>query len=759
MSSASKIARPRGLRRAGIAIPARAMIAGMILSPSATLAQTPASTPAGDADEQEIIVTGTKTGPALLQDVPSNISVVTGETIERANVVTVEDIARIVPGLSTQESAANSRLVTLRGLNSTQNQAQVSTYIDETLASDAAGGLRQTDFGLFDIERVEVLRGPQGTLYGAGSQGGTIRFITNKPDANDFSAAVAGSLGFRSRGGGTDFQLNAMVNVPIIADRLAVRAVGYRRTVGGFVDMPLLGLEDTSAQELYGGRLHVQLNLGPQTSLLATIMYEKSQQDNDNFVFPLVDARPNSRVLQPVENETEVYSLTFNHAFSFGSITANASKYERHTLRGVDSSNQTGGLPAVLDQFGNPDVFSSELRFASQFGGPFQMVAGLFYSEGDLPQDNIFAFVDPATGRPPFTTDPPGPIPLTDIIVVQNLRSKLESYAAFLSGSFQISPQWRVEGGLRLYEISTSFERTVSRGLANIPGQSIACGVVCNPPAVLTPFSSSKESGAAYRAQIVFEPTDDILTYLLYSEGFRPGGSNNPAASNPALPPAAPLEYESDFVKNYEFGFRSRFADGQVQINGALYLMQWQNIQVGQTSGGGFGYIANAGEAELKGIELESLYRPRALRGFSVGLNLRLSSQEITEGVTGVANAGQTIPYSTRWGASAFVEQSFSVGGLEAYLRADTSYNDDRSTEFSPPFGAQIARARRIDSFWLFNARAAIGHDNWEAAIFARNLFNVREPVNWFTSTSPFLLDRVVTNAPRTIGASLSYRF
>lgn len=726
--------------------------AALVCVTGVSLAQAPQTARQSLALE-EIVVTASKRGALSIQDIPSNISAVTGEALQRASAVSLEDISRLVPGLYTVQQSPGNQLINVRGLTSTVGAAQVGFYVDEIIASDTAGGARQTDFGLYDIERVEVLRGPQGTLYGAGSQGGTLRYITKKPDLSEFDASLGASIGFRSRGGGEDMQLNGMMNLPVVADRFAVRAVGYRRDVDGIVDMPDLALTDTDDLTTDGGRFLAKLNIGDRTSVLASVFYEATDMDNTQQVMPTRDIRP-GRVLNPYENELNMYNLTIEQQFEWGTITATGSDYDRETFRGFDQSNftivPTGGRLGRIDQYGDVSLFSGELRFASEFGGPIQTVAGVFYSDGETVQTNFGNFIDPASGG---AFEPP------QQFLIEELTANVQNKALFANVIYELTDRLSVEGGVRFFRVesdaSTFKTLDLIRGGSGTGSDSVA-----------------EDEDSVVRAQVTFDVTDDVLTYLTYSEGFRQGGANDQT-----LVGAIPLTFDPDYVKNYEWGWKSSLLGGQLILNGAVYYMMWDDIQVGTRDLTGTRvFTSNAGEAELRGVELEGQVRPDAVSGLTIGFNFRWSEQHLTEdnplAVAGPGNPvpnlnagleGEDFPNTNNFAGALNVEKSFPLGSLTGYVRTDLSYTGDGLTTFHPTDPA----ARVLPDYFLAGLRIGVRSERWEASIFGRNLFDEREPVTWFVDLGgvgpntipPRLPDRVQTTQPRQIGVAFSYDF
>lgn len=684
---------------------------------------------------EEILVTASKRGAASIQDIPYNISAVSGLTLERAGIDDLNDISRVVPGLSMVDGGPSNKQIVVRGLSATAGTEQVSVYYDEIPAAGIGGtNVNQTDLRLFDLERVEVLRGPQGTLYGAGSQAGTIRYIMNKPDATGFAAAIDGSLGLRARDGGERLSLNGMVNAPVVNDILAVRVVGYYRNTDGFLDRPDLGIDGSDKEETYGGRVMAQLNLGESTKFLASAYYQDTTVDDNPRAMADRDIKPGF-VLEPFDDEVEMYNLTLEHDLGWGSVTATGSLFKRYTFYTFDQSQFTPGQSNRINQPANTDTYSAELRFASDFDGPVQVVAGLFYQDRERNSDSFGTFIDEGTGNPDARS------PFFHNVVEENFTNK----AIFGELTYNVTDRLSLVAGIRAFKLKRDAQNTL---LADIFGRPLG------PEAVRT----SEVSDEVYRFQASYDISDTALVYATYSEGFREGGEN-PLG----LVGDIPRSYDPDYVKNYEIGAKTEFFDRQLVLNVAGYFMQWKGIQVAmRDETAAFEFISNAGEAELYGFEIEGNLRPQAIPGFSADFSFRWSEQELTEdnpnavlGDPFAGRSGERIPNTFPIQASLGVEQRFPIGNFGGYLRADVSYTGKARTEFNP----QDPRARRWGDFFLTNVKVGIEDEAWGASLYARNLFNVREPLSWDVQVRPGIPDLVQTTQPREVGIQLGYRF
>ncbi|TXS94023.1 TonB-dependent receptor [Parahaliea maris] len=688
---------------------------------------------------EEVVVTASKRGLSTVQDIPTNISAIGGAVLEQTGAMGIQDMARFIPGLSAVNNGPGNEQVIIRGLASSAGAAQVGTYFDEIPATGTGGtNVAQTDLQLYDLERVEVLRGPQGTLYGSGSQGGTLRYITNKPNLSELDGSVQMDAGTRSRDASEAYQVSAMLNAPVVEDRFALRAVGFYRDEGGYVDLPDLGKSGTNSAQSQGGRLMGTLQLGERTTLNGSAWYQNLEVDDQPLVNEHEDSRP-GQVRLPFEDELNMYNLTLDHGLGSGDITATASWYDRATFFAFDVS-QFVPMPGSVNQNRDSELFSAELRYASRFDGPLQMIVGAFYQERETSNSSIGYFVDPDTGLVPSN-----PASFFDT----RGETEFTNQALFGEFTWEVSERLELLAGFRAFEVDAwSQANEISTPFGE-------------PAGLQTPLEADN-SDVIYKLQASWRFSDEVLTYLVYSQGFREGGANSLNLQTPSGRPV-PRGFEPDLVDNYEFGWKSDWLDGQLRVNGAVYAMQWTDIQVSLLDATqAFSYIGNAGEADLLGVELESVLRPQALPGLTIRFNANYSEQELAEntpaydaGDITAGRDGDRLPDTFPFSAGLIVEQQFELGGYNAYASLDASYVGTALTTFSRRSGD----AREYGDYILGGARLGLSLDNWEAALYVTNIADVREPVNWEVEAREGIPDRIFTTQPRTVGINVVYTF
>ncbi len=684
---------------------------------------------------EEVLVTASKRGASSIQDVSYNISAVGGEFLEKTGVDDFSDVARAVPGLEIQDNGPNNKKFVIRGLASSQGASQTGVYLDEVPFSFQGTNVQQTELVSYDLERIEVLRGPQGTLYGDGSQGGTVRYITKKPSLDSIEASINLTLADMARGGGTQMSTNGMINIPVVEGIFGLRAVVTGRDNEGVVDRPDLNIDRSDESKTRGARIHGFWKITENTSAL--LSYHQQAVDLDDLTAVTKDADAVlGFVRSPFEDDTKVINLTIEHEFSVGAVTFSASDVSRDTLYNFDVSQFTP-FPSSVTQPDDIDITSQELRFSSTLDGPLQFVVGGYHQKFKNNRLSFGSFVDPATGLVSPMTDPE-----TYFFALRTLDS-VETEALFGEITYDVTDRFSLLFGVRDFEVTTDQRQFVevdvdlfgrTRGFLNA--------------------NNAKNGDQVYKLQASFDINEDALIYLTWSEGFRQGGGNTPFANDPTLP----LSYEPDYVTNYEFGWKTSWLENQWVLNGALYYMEWSDIQVSQNDAtGATFFINNFGEADLYGFELEGVYHPSAVPGFSMNFGFNISNQELTEDspATTTGLKGDPIPDTIEKSASVGLEQRFDIMGMDSFVRLDVAYTGKAQTTFSStdPF------YREWGDFIISNIRIGIEEGQWSASVFAKNLTNEREPMSWNVQAVPGIDDQIQMTRPRTVGVNVKWEF
>ena len=717
---------------------------------------------AQDEGYGDITVTAQKR-ETRLQETPASINALTGSTLENAAIYGLNDLAKVVPGLVITDNGPGQRRVSLRGIRS-PGEAQVAIYYDEAPLAGAPGttsdsGGNQGDLQLFDVERIEVLRGPQGTLYGASSMGGTVRVIYKKPDGQ--FAAGADLVGSTTHYAGENYQVNAMVNVPVVDDRLALRAVYFRRKNAGWIDNPGLGNENINREETEGTRL--LLRAKPTDWLTLDFGFHYYDATGANPVWAPASGRFVSASLAKLnfQDKNRLYTGTANADLGFADLVITGSYQDRDssfrrdpnhflltafdnpafcrrhfTAAACDTPQGMQDFNAYVDSvtplaYVSPQTMkngSGEVRLQSKGNGFLSWTVGAYWSRRSSWVGSSGILVDDSGD---LREDAP-------LDFKRQVRDRLKQVAGFGEMSVRPLDGLTVTGGIRYYDYRRTVAGEIMKGFDLI-------NFAVQPWTV----RGTKENGLLYKANVAYQPSPGILVYAQAASGFRPGGANQVIGLPSSFTP-----YQSDKLWTYEAGAKTTLLNGRVLFNLTGYVTDWKNLQVTGNSGT-FLFLTNAGDARVKGVEIEAVALP--VRGVQLSANVnllsaKLTSDQINDLVIASGRKGDRIPQIAKTGFSAAAQYEWDAGGLKALVRSDISYVGRSYGDFRP----NSPSYRRMGDYAEVGARAGVSKDNWGVYLFATNLFDVRGRTTAGVAVGSNV-EEVTTISPRTIGINLKF--
>ena len=769
-----------GILLASLGIAAQAQEAGPPTAPTNARAGGATGAPVATPDAQssdrleDIVVSATKRGDESLRNVPIAIQALTGDALAQAGITQFSEYATRVPSLAFQDLGPGDKKYIIRGINST-GAATVGAYYDEAVISADNrndGGGRNVDIKLFDVERIEVLKGPQGTLYGASSESGTIRIITNKPNSQEFGGYIAGELSSTHKGG-TNYNVNGALNLPIVNDKLALRVVGWYVDDSGFIDQTRLAAgrkNNVNTDQTAGGRAELRYTPTTDFTLTASATYQHQQSDGSSRYtpkgtqsfstvgYPSVpggDLINTDLSLSPFDDRTQIYSLTGEYDFDTGSVVATTNYFDRKLNFNYDSS-------PILFFFGVPiagitmqpqerRVWSNELRYASKFTGPFNVVAGAFYSQekSDFTTQvvKIDAFGNPAGPFSRLNSDDALSTPNGNTFFGRTDNNELKQYAFFGEATFAFTDTLKATGGIRYFHSKLTSVQETTHPFG---------GFGPNPEGVLG--NRSSDDGLTYKANLSWQASEDALIYATAAKGFRTGGLNQ---ANLPFASGIPRSYNSDSLWNYEIGTKLTMLGGKLRVDAAVYHIVWSNIQVRAVDAtGAFPFTTNAGSAQVNGAEAN--ITARLAKGITLEIGGSYQDAFLTSDQPGPvprpANLGiddDKIPNVPRFAGSVNLDIERPLTDHFNYIvHADVNYRGSSHTTLGrdrDPFDV------RLDSYALANLRFGIKDDLWKAEAFIRNIFDKRAQVDAiFASQDPLAF---VTVRPRTIGLAVSRKF
>ena len=728
------------------------LIEGSALSVLGALAASPcvaADTPP-TGQLEEIVVTAQKRDERLI-DVPISITALSSDGLVDRGALRFEDYMAYVPGLSATALAPGYSQVTVRGVTTGINQLSATTgfYIDETptnsSTSTALGNRLTPDPDLLDVERIEVLRGPQGTLYGANALGGVVRYVLREPDLNDYHAqAQAGVLAVDH--GDYGYVLRGAVDAPISAGTLGVRLSGFYTTDPGYIDSVSSGKDDVNESTNHGGRLAALWAPNDRFSALFTTLYQK--RENDAFGTETVnnvtqkptdgEYRQNIFTDEYVNTEYSLTSLKLDFDVGFGNIVSVTSYGRQETELAADISDAFGpllGVPGVqLPTTVDVKKFTQELRLASRPGGRLDYIVGAFYTDEDADTGNGgLAYVAPGV---------PAPAPINPLLDVPLLGSYKET-ALFANATFNATDRFSVQVGGRWSRNEQEFSEELG-------------GLLFGPLAGQKFTGDSSETATTFAISPQFKITPDTVVYARIAEGFRPGGTNlvPPGGAGIVKP-----TYDSDSLLNYELGLKAITLDNHLNLSLSTFYVDWKDIQT-TASAGGFNYLLNAGEARSQGFEGEVQWTNDGLR---LGANVAYTDATTQDAIPAVgAKAGDPLPYVPKWAGALTADQEFTLGDdLVATVGGSVRYTGSQHPYYSQATGTNPA-GLELDSYTLVDLRTSLRRGRYDVSLFVENLFDEHAYLNLQTETaSPLTGDgaRATIARPRTIGLMFGAHF
>ena len=763
---------------------------------------------------EEIVVTATKRGEVSVQDIAGGITAITGDTIDKHDLRSLEDFSRLEPSLQYATQGVGDTQLIIRGISS-PGDSTVGVYFDEspiTGGNFQDGGGRTPDIGAYDIARIEVLKGPQGTLFGASSMSGAVRIITNKPDASAFDMNI--SAGFETvEEGNEGYSVNAAINVPLVADTLALRLVGWQKEQGGFIDQfaglnGVTELKDVNNSEITGGRIMGRWTPNENMTIDAFYQMQETEVDGTQHYAPVAsglltptqvivvpfphfipafagefgDLKTSTAHQEPYGDDIDMYGITIDYDLGFGSILGSISKFERDIefLEDTSATAMSFGFPPAfgpplgsygIHQFQNRDVFNAEIRFSSDLDGPLNFVGGFFYeddetySELDILAGDIVTGIPVCNSRDECIADPA--LAAASLAFARSQNIDFEFFAVFGHVDFEITEQITVGGGVRYFdseqdnleELLQAFQGSIAFTIPPLFG-----GPIQTTP-IVTVDNTGKEDELTWDASLSFSPNDNQMYYVRGATGIRQGGIND-AATASAFGIAIPGAFTSDEVLSIEFGAKTAWNDDRVTLNATYFKMLWDDMQVpGVEPTGAVEFISNAAEAEVDGVEVELSARPTdqfLLHFGATWLNAELTEdQAIDPGLSAPGFApplgidGDNVPKVPEWAFSGTAEYTFPImDNIDASLQGNFSYVGESDTFFNESYPGFI----EIGDYFLLNLSANFQHDNLGLRIFVNNVTDKRAIIDIDGSWGPDTF-RQFTVPPRTIGAQVSWSY
>jgi len=860
-----------------------------LVSP-ASAQDAPASAEDGAAQQRggvpTIVVTAQKRSEDL-QDVPISVSAIGEQQLDELNIDTFEDYLDQIPSVTAGGNGPGQSTIYIRGLASTTPNItvagvaglapNVALYLnDQPLAQPG----RNLDVYAADLERIEVLSGPQGTLFGASSQAGVVRLITNKPSLSGIEASFSGGVSF-TKGGESSYQGEVMLNLPV-TDSFALRGVVYLDDQGGFIDnvpgtqdltesarfrpagtvrsngVPVSdvrgGFQSTAdlsgvnfiaadnagiAQDDFndttysGFRATALWEVAPNWTITVAHQRQSLESDGSFFADPNIDGLDDLEISRfeedRLEDDFSNTSWTVEGRIAMLDVVYTGAYTDRETVQRADYTDYLfagqylpyyicdtsvtypgdaapSGTCQAPNLYVNSDsdttVFTQELRFSTPDDWRFRFQGGGFYSDLQLDERVDFAYpgnvftrgadgtslgfvpnfpltdINSPVGAAGNASDGffslPGPFP-ADTIFRNDVRRTDEQFGLFGEASFDVVPDLlTITAGLRYYDVTVDLEGSANGSFFNrtspvfgpnfglppeerqdtqLGGTNISALYAEDNPNGNPDTAST--SGTIFKGTATLTPTEDLLFYVTYSEGFRPGLLNRPGGAVGPTGFVVPFELETDEVKNYEFGWKTEFLDGQVRLNGSAFFVDITNLQTSifDPSITNLFFADNAANAEIYGIEADFVIAPYSLPGFTVAGAFSILDTEITEVLTPTDDVvvGSDLAYAPAFQGNIRARYEWDLNStLEAYVQPQFTYSAEKFTDI-----VQINNIELADYF-LADLSVGVRGEQWSVEIFGENLTDERAQISGVYGNDR---ERIVVNRPLTVGVRVGFDY
>lgn len=647
----------------------------------------------------EMVVTAQKRSERIL-DVPVSITAVDGARLVDDGATQLTDYAAYVPGMYVDSNGTPGQsTISLRGIGPMGSSATVGMYIDD--APIGSSGIYNStsvlsfDLMPYDVKRIEVLRGPQGTLYGANSIGGQLNYVTVAPALDEFEGKVGVEALDVQEASDTNLNYGARISFPLVKDSLGVSLSYARRELPAYINNIQTGEEDINEGTQEGARLGVLWQPSERTSISLSALRQEVESDGNALLMedtngvPIGDGLSTNLFLdEPYSSKLDLYSASLN--FGIGDLTlTSVTSYSTAEFSVMQDATRffgtlLGGVLSDLLNTFDQEKLTQEIRLISPESDRFEWLVGGFYTDEDNEVGQLLSAYDPTTGAL---------VPGLNPTAVVSLPNEYREYAAFANATYKFTDTFHLTAGLRYARNDQDFRQ-------------VSFGVVV-PPA--DDPGESDEDVVTYSLSPEWHVSDNSMVYARIASGYRPGGPN-------VLIPGVPPTVDSDSMVSYEIGMKSVAAGGNVQFEAAAFFMDWEDIQLSVVFPSGLGGLANAGTAESKGVEGSMTWL--AGDNFTVGINAAYTNGKLTEDTDTGGQDGDRLPRTPEWSGALSADYvidsgndlSWKFGGLVRYV-------GDRLSDPSSEADSVVA-----DAYTTLDLNAAVTiRDRFTIRAYARN--------------------------------------
>ena len=696
---------------------------------------------------EEVLVTASKRGAMSAQDMASSITAFNAEKLNQLNAVDFDEFIVQVPGTNFLDNGGPGRgheLASIRGLSPVGDNTDgvVATYLDGAPRSGS-------NYRLFDIGEISVLRGPQGTLWGSQAIGGLISYRSNRPDPKEFGASFGTDVYSSSGDGGASYRLNGHVNMPVIEDTFALRIAGHTIDESGYVDNVFTG--DNNVNEVEETSWRISALYHATDDLTLTAIYHGSDLHTDAstyFSLGLAGDREIEDIKSylPSDQEYDLFNIIVDWDLGWASLNYTGSYWDM-TNEYISVDPAVFGVPGwVADVISHVDEesWTHELRLAYSGEAQLNWIVGLYYD--DLEANNVSPTVNIADPRVPGSTPVFGEGFEFSIIGGPEDRSET---AVFGEVTYDFTDQWQLLVGARWFDWEIDNRQQFTFFGDNFQQATGKVG----------------DDDLFYKAQVTYTPTEDLMFYATRSEGFRFGGFN--PFVGPALNiPETFIQFDPDTLTNYEGGAKMTFFDRRMTVNTAIYFMEWEEIQtVVWNESGTFAFTSNGPDLEAKGFELEVVTQDLLFPGLYASMSYTWSDNEFQNDAVVFPNSGreplvkkgEKLRRTPKNSWALDLGYDFALNDdVDGYVRANYWHKDSTSTEsFNSNDGIIDIPAQNV-----VNISAGIRTGGWDVKLYVDNLDDARPLLNVEPQADDLTQAGTASSIrPRTVGLKVDYRF
>jgi iron complex outermembrane recepter protein len=753
-------------------IQACTLIAGCMTIGGAFAATLPTGDPTPPTGDDtmltEVVVSANRIGDVSLQRLPMAISVISPEALDSKGLGGVSDFLRLQPSVNMQSLSPGENDIEMRGLVTTevdptnaQERSLVALYLDDAAITMQAFN---PDLHVYDLERIEIIRGPQGTLYGAGSMAGTVRFITKKPDTNAFSGDGDVSVS-ETNHGGTNTSERGMLNVPLIEGKLAARLVFYRSDDSGYIDNIQLHERDANPVYATQGRLSVRWLPIDALTVDFSATFARLNALGRNAVYPNLGAYTyTSLTPEQFADYFKLYNVTADWDVSFAHLISSTSYIARQlnqneSYQFLTEALLTPGiqLPTASSSANDIHQFQEELRLVSGADQRLRWITGAYFEHltrffpQNIPTTNFDSVYGAEIGDPTFNSQTLYATPTPNDIFYGTIHTTERQFALFGEATYAITPKLDLTLGARYFNFEDDFSLFFT-GIAGAIG----------PGEPLTQDGQQKSTGANPRGVLSYKITDDVMVFGEAARGFRYGGVNEPA---PAVFCGAdlaqiglkqsPLTFGPDSLWSYTLGEKSTLANGKLLMNVDGFYIDWRNVQTVHDLNCGYYFTENKGKLKSQGLELD--WKMRVTSALTVGLSGSYTDATANGAIPNLeAASGDRAPYFPRTIVTLSAEYGIPLPRGKILLASDYTSRSNAYTQFS----SAAPQYFEIPSSKVLDASIAYAIDQWSVSLYGTNLTDdrlVSGVENYYPQVQPGNVE--YWGRPRTVGVHVHAGF